>query len=70
MFIIYDLNFRKIQLPKDNFGLGLEGLDLFFSSIGRSVSDENRTHVIDGPRSANIKAYIKSMSKAGLQIKT
>ena len=69
MFIIYDLNFRKIQLPKDNFGLGLEGLDLFFSSIGRSVSDENRTHVTDGPRSANIKAYIKSMNRQDYKLK-
>lgn len=69
MFIIYDLNFRKIQLPKDNFGLGMEGLDLFFSSIGRSVSDEHRTHVTDGPRSANVKAYIKSMNRQDYKLK-
>lgn len=69
MFIIYDLNFREVSLPKDNFGLGLEGLDLFFSSIGRNVSDEHRTHVTDGPRSANIRAYIKSMSRQDYKLK-
>lgn len=69
MFIIYDLNFREVSLPKDNFGLGLEGLDLFFSSIGRDVSDEHRTHVTDGPRSANIRAYIKSMSRQDYKLK-
>lgn len=69
MFLIYDLNFREIQLPKDNFGLGLEGLDLFFSSIGRSVSDENRTHVTDGPRNANVKAYIKSSNRQDYKLK-
>lgn len=69
MFIIYDLNFREVSLPKDNFGLGLEGLDLFFSSIGRNVSDEHRTHVSDGPRSANIRAYIKSMSRQDYKLK-
>ncbi|MEY8559605.1 phage tail domain-containing protein [Jeotgalicoccus halotolerans] len=56
-------------MPKDNFGLGLEGLDLFFSSIGRNVSDEHRTHVTDGPRSANIRAYIKSMSRQDYKLK-
>ena len=69
MFIIYDLNFREVSLPKDNFGLGLEGLDLFFSSIGRNVSDEHRTHVTDGPRSANIRAYIKSINRQDYKLK-
>ena len=69
MFIIYDLNFREVSLPQDNFGLGLEGLDLFFSSIGRNVSDEHRTHVTDGPRIANIRAYIKSMSRQDYKLK-
>src|SRR5690625_3438260 len=77
MFKIYDLNFRVIPLPKDNSGFGLKGLDLFISSIGKKVTEEelpglpgtNRIHEVDGTRTADISALIVSSSTQDYRLK-
>lgn len=77
MFKIYDLNFREIPLPKDNLGYGLKGLDLFISSIGKKVTSEdlpglpgtNRTHEVDGTRTADIRALIVAKSTHDYRLK-
>ena len=77
MFKIYDLNFREIPLPKDNSGFGLKGLDLFISSIGKKVTEEelpglpgtNRIHEVDGTRTADIRALIVSSSTHDYRLK-
>lgn len=77
MFKIYDLNFREIPLPKDNLGYGLKGLDLFISSIGKKVTEEdlpglpgtNRTHEVDDTRTADIRALIVSSNTHDYRLK-
>lgn len=77
MFKIYDLNFREISLPSDNFRYGLRGLDLFISSIGRRVTTENipglpgtnRTHEVDDTRTADIRALIVSSNTHDYRLK-
>lgn len=77
MFKIYDLNFKEIPLPTDQFNYGLRGLDLFLSSINRRVTTEDlpgvpgtsRTHVSDGTREVSIRALIKAMDTHDYRLK-
>lgn len=77
MFKIYDLNFKEVPLPRDNLGYGLKGLDLFISSIGKKVTEEelpglpgtNRIHEVDGTRTADIRALIVAMNTHDYRLK-
>jgi len=77
MFKIYDLNFKEIPLPTDQYGYGLRGLDLFLSSINRRVTTEdipgiagtNRIHTMDGTREVSIRALIKAMDTHDYRLK-
>lgn len=69
-FIIYDLNFRKIDLPQDVLGYGVQAQTLEISSIGRkTITDDvpgmpgvNRTHSMDDNRQASVSFHLTAMS--------
>ena len=77
-FIIYDLSYRKIELPKDVLGNGVQSQLLEISSIGRKtiteelsgISGTSRIHVMDNTRSASITFYLTAMTNADARLKT
>ena len=69
-FIIYDLNFRKIDLPQDVLGYGVQAQSFELSSISRkTIIDDipgmpgvNRSHSMDDIREVSISFHLTAMS--------
>ena len=76
-FNIYDSNFNKIPLPKDDTNHGLTGLDLFVSSISQDVTEHNMqgrpgnttTGVRDNDRDVSISVFLSAMNSTDYRMK-
>lgn len=76
-FKIYDEKFNRIPLPKDELGYGLNGLDLFVSSIGQDITEHKTsgrpgniiTGIRDDDRDIRIHAMIEAMNPTDYRLK-
>ena len=76
-FNIYDSNFNKIPLPKDDTNHGLTGLDLFVSSISQDLTEHTTprnpgnttTGVRDNDRDVSISVFLSAMNSTDYRMK-
>lgn len=76
-FKIYDEKFNRIPLPQDELGYGLNGLDLFVSSIGQDITEHKTsgrpgniiTGIRDDDRDIRIHAMIEAMNPTDYRLK-
>lgn len=76
-FKIYDADFNLVPLPVDDLGYGLEGLDLFVSSIGQEITEHSLpgmpgnivTGSRDTDRDMSISALLKTMNATDYRLK-
>lgn len=76
-FYIYDLNFNRVELPTDDLGYGLRGLDLVISATAQEVTEQTIqgmagniiTGYRDSDREMSIQARLKTKDSTDFRLK-